>query len=144
MKIDGTAYRTVWIDPADRWTLRMIDQTKLPWSLEVLRLTTLAQVALAIRSMQVRGAPAIGAAAAYGLCLGLRADASTEAMERDAAAARHAADRRQPALGDRAHADPAAEYRRRRSGSMRPMPKRTPSPMRTWRRTRRSAGTGCR
>ena len=40
---------------------------------------------MAIRSMQVRGAPLIGAAAAYGLCLGAAADASSDAMERDAA-----------------------------------------------------------
>ncbi len=84
MKIDGVAHRTIWIDPEDGWSVRIIDQTKLPWSLDVLRLTTAEQAAHAIRSMQVRGAPLIGATAAYGLCLGLRADASTAAMERDA------------------------------------------------------------
>jgi methylthioribose-1-phosphate isomerase len=85
MKIDGTAYRSVWVDPADGRSVRILDQTKLPWALEVLRLTDVAQAAHAIRAMQVRGAPLIGAVAAYGLCLALRADASTEAMERDAA-----------------------------------------------------------
>ncbi|HET9018175.1 MAG TPA: S-methyl-5-thioribose-1-phosphate isomerase, partial [Acetobacteraceae bacterium] len=85
MKIDGTPYRSVWVDRADTWSVRIIDQTKLPWSLEFLRLTTLTEAAHAIRSMQVRGAPLIGAVAAYGLCLALRADARTEAMERDAA-----------------------------------------------------------
>jgi methylthioribose-1-phosphate isomerase len=85
MKIDGLAYRSVWLDADDRWSVHVIDQTKLPWSLEILRLTTLDEAAHAIRSMQIRGAPLIGAVAAYGLCLALRADASTEAMERDAA-----------------------------------------------------------
>ncbi|HET6307315.1 MAG TPA: S-methyl-5-thioribose-1-phosphate isomerase [Rhodopila sp.] len=85
MKIDGIAYRSVWLDAEDRWSVHILDQTRLPWSLEVLRLTTRDEAAHAIRSMQTRGAPLIGAVAAYGLCLALRADASTEAMERDAA-----------------------------------------------------------
>ena len=85
MKIDGTAYRSVWLDPDDGWSVHILDQTKLPWALEVVRLTNCDDAAHAIRAMQARGAPLIGAVAAYGLCLGLRADASTEAMERDAA-----------------------------------------------------------
>ncbi len=85
MKIDGTPYRSVWSDPHDRFALRIIDQTKLPWSVDILRLTELREVAHAIRSMQVRGAPLIGAVAAYGLALALQADSSTAAMERDAA-----------------------------------------------------------
>ncbi len=84
MKIDGTPYRGVWVEPSDGWSVRIIDQTKLPWSLEFLRLTTLAEAAHAIRSMQVRGAPLIGAVAAYGLALALRADSGAEAMERAA------------------------------------------------------------
>ncbi len=86
MKIDGTPYRSVWVDTDDGWSVRIFDQTKLPWALEVLRLTDVAQAAHAIRTMQVRGAPLIGAVAAYGICLALRADASTEALERDSAA----------------------------------------------------------
>ena len=84
MKIDGVAYRTVWIDDADHWSVRVIDQTKLPWSLEILRLTDLHTAAHAIRTMQVRGAPLIGAVAAYGLALALRENASTQAMEQAA------------------------------------------------------------
>jgi methylthioribose-1-phosphate isomerase len=53
--------------------------------LDIPRLTSRDQVAHAICSMRVRGAPLIGAVAAYGLCLALREDASTAAMERDAA-----------------------------------------------------------
>ncbi len=85
MLIDGVPYRTIWVDPDDGWSVHIIDQTKLPWALDIVRLTDVAQAAHAIRSMQVRGAPLIGAAAAYGLCLALREYASSDAMERDAA-----------------------------------------------------------
>ncbi len=85
MKIDGTPYRSVWVDQDDGWSVRIFDQTKLPWDLEILRLTTVGQAAHAIRSMQARGAPLIGAVAAYGICLALRDDASAAALARDAA-----------------------------------------------------------
>ena len=65
MKIDGTPYRSVWVDQTDGWSVRIFDQTKLPWSLDFLRLTDLRGAAHAIRSMQVRGAPLIGAVAAF-------------------------------------------------------------------------------
>ena len=81
MKIDGTPYRSVWVD-ADGWSIRILDQTKLPWQLDILRLVDADQVAHAIRSMQVRGAPLIGAVAAYGVALALRTDASTAALDR--------------------------------------------------------------
>jgi methylthioribose-1-phosphate isomerase len=84
MKIDGTPYRSIWLTQ-DGWSLHIIDQTKLPWSFEILALETVEETAHAIRTMQVRGAPLIGATAAYGLCLALRVDASTDSMERDAA-----------------------------------------------------------
>nr|WP_321984409.1 S-methyl-5-thioribose-1-phosphate isomerase [uncultured Lichenicoccus sp.] len=84
MKIDGIAYRSLWVDTEDGWSLRIFDQTLLPWSVEILRLRTRDEVVHAIASMQVRGAPLIGAVAAYGLALSLRVDSSTEAMERDA------------------------------------------------------------
>jgi len=85
MKIDGIAYRSVWVDAEDGWSVRIFDQTKLPWELDILRLTNVDQTAHAIKSMQVRGAPLIGAVAAYGVCLALREDASSDAMERDCA-----------------------------------------------------------
>jgi methylthioribose-1-phosphate isomerase len=85
VKIDGTAYRSVWLNPDDGWSVHILDQTRLPWSLSVLRLTTLDEAAHAIAAMQTRGAPLIGAVAAYGLCLALRSETSTEAMERAAA-----------------------------------------------------------
>lgn len=85
MKIQGVAYRSVWVDPDDGFSVRIFDQTRLPWALDVLRLTGCDEVAEAIVSMQVRGAPLIGAVAAYGLALALRIDSSSDAMERDAA-----------------------------------------------------------
>jgi methylthioribose-1-phosphate isomerase len=85
MRIDGTPYRSVWVDQQDSWSVRIFDQTRLPWSLDILRLTDVTEVAHAIRSMQVRGAPLIGAVAAYGVALSVRRDPSSESMERDAA-----------------------------------------------------------
>ena len=85
MKIDGVRIAASGSIRDDGWSVHILDQTKLPWSLEILRLTTRDEAAHAIRSMQARGAPLIGAVAAYGLCLALREDPSTEAMERDAA-----------------------------------------------------------
>ena len=85
MKIDGRHYRTIWLD-SDGWAVRIIDQTRLPHAFETLHLESLDDAAHAIRAMQVRGAPLIGATAAYGLCLALRADASDAALE-DARAA---------------------------------------------------------
>jgi methylthioribose-1-phosphate isomerase len=82
MKIDGTPYRSVWVDPADGWSVCILDQTRLPWALEVLRLTDAAQVAHAIRSMQTRGAPLIGAVAAFGVALALRQDSGADGLDR--------------------------------------------------------------
>ncbi len=80
MKIDGRHYRTIWLE-SDGWAVRIIDQTRLPHAFETLRLESLEDSAHAIRAMQVRGAPLIGATAAYGLCLALRADASDAALD---------------------------------------------------------------
>lgn len=81
MKINGKPYRTIW-PWQDASAVEVIDQTKLPHRFETLRLSTLEQTAHAIRSMIVRGAPLIGATAAYGLALALRADGSDEALDR--------------------------------------------------------------
>ncbi len=80
MKIDGTPYRSIWVDETDRWSVRIIDQTKLPWAVDLVRLTTLDEMAHAIRAMLVRGAPLIGASAAYGVALAMRVDASDAAL----------------------------------------------------------------
>jgi methylthioribose-1-phosphate isomerase len=79
--IDGTHRRSIWRE-ADGRSVGIIDQTKLPHTVVPLRLATLAQAAHAISAMQTRGAPLIGAVAAYGMCLALQDDASDEAMER--------------------------------------------------------------
>ena len=81
MKVDGQHTRTIWLEP-DGWSVGTIDQTALPYRFARIRLTTLEDAAHAIKSMQVRGAPLIGATAAYGLCLALRADPSDENLER--------------------------------------------------------------
>lgn len=75
MNIDGVHHRTILLND-DGWSVRVIDQRKLPWSVEWARLDNLAAAVKAIRDMWVRGAPLIGATAAYGLALGLREDAS--------------------------------------------------------------------
>lgn len=80
MKIDGVPHRTIWL-AEDGWSVEIIDQTKLPHRFEILRLTSVEQAAEAIRSMQVRGAPLIGATAAYGLALAMAEDASDEALQ---------------------------------------------------------------
>ena len=80
MKVNGTHYRSIWLND-DGWRVDIIDQTRLPHEFEVVTLATLEDAARAIEVMQVRGAPLIGATAAYGMCLALREDASDEALE---------------------------------------------------------------
>ena len=72
--------RTLWTD--DHGVLHTIDQTVLPFERRELALRTIDDCDRAIRVMQVRGAPLIGAVGAYGLALALRADASDDAMQR--------------------------------------------------------------
>ena len=81
MNIDGKHYRTIWLKEDGR-SVEIIDQTKLPHLFETVTLRTLDDAARAISTMQVRGAPLIGATAAYGVALGLRIDASDEALDR--------------------------------------------------------------
>ena len=88
MKVDGKPTRTIWLE-SDGWSVGIIDQTALPHRFAMLRLVMLEDMAHAIRTMQVRGAPLIGAAAAYGMCLALRVDTSDDGLER-AYAALHA------------------------------------------------------
>ena len=81
MKVDGKQTRSIWLE-ADGRTVAVIDQTLLPHRFAVARLATLDAAVNAIRSMVVRGAPLIGATAAYGICLALHEDASDENLER--------------------------------------------------------------
>ncbi len=81
MKIDGRHYRSIWLDP-DGASVRVIDQTKLPFAFETRRLSSLGDAVVAIRDKIVRGAPLIGATGAYGLALAARDDASDGAIAR--------------------------------------------------------------
>ena len=79
MKINGVAYRTIWL--AADGTVEIIDQTRLPHRFETVRLANPDEVARAIVTMQVRGAPLIGATAAYGVALAMREDASDASLD---------------------------------------------------------------
>ena len=81
MKINGKPYRTIWLAP-DGWSVEIIEQTRLPHELIVIPLKSMEEAARAILTMQVRGAPLIGATAAYGLAMAIREDASDEAIDR--------------------------------------------------------------
>ena len=81
MKINGQPTRTLWPAADGSGDVEIFDQTLLPHRVEVVRLRTLDDAARAIRDMLVRGAPLIGATAAYGLTLALRADPSDTNLE---------------------------------------------------------------
>ena len=72
--------RTIWL--TDRRTVGIIDQTKLPYELAKVELKSLDDAARAIKSMLVRGAPLIGATAAYGVALAISADPSDSSLKR--------------------------------------------------------------
>ncbi|HVA12308.1 MAG TPA: S-methyl-5-thioribose-1-phosphate isomerase [Stellaceae bacterium] len=79
MLVAGRAMRTIWRE-ADGASVGIIDQTRLPHVLVTLKLATLDDATQAIRTMQVRGAPLIGAAAAYGMALAMHGDSSDAAL----------------------------------------------------------------
>ncbi len=81
MMVQGRPMRTIWL-AEDGWAVEIIDQTQLPHAYVTRRLETLEDAAHAIRTMLVRGAPLIGATAAYGLALALRGDASDDNLAR--------------------------------------------------------------
>jgi methylthioribose-1-phosphate isomerase len=81
MRVNGRHYRTIWL-ANDGWSVEIIDQTKLPHAFETVRLASVEDAAAAIRDMLVRGAPLIGATAAYGICLALHRNASDASLER--------------------------------------------------------------
>lgn len=80
MNIHGQPHRSIEADHATR-TARIIDQTFLPHQVEWRDLSTLADAAEAIQVMRVRGAPLIGATAAFGLFFALRDDATDGALQ---------------------------------------------------------------
>lgn len=79
MNISGTHYRTIW--PTATGSVRVIDQSRLPFEFAMIDLERLDDAANAIRTMVVRGAPLIGATAAYGIALAARQDASDAHLE---------------------------------------------------------------
>ena len=68
MKIENKFYRTIWFENN---LVKIIDQTKLPHQFIIKDLTTVKDAINAIKTMEVRGAPLIGATAAYGLVLSI-------------------------------------------------------------------------
>jgi methylthioribose-1-phosphate isomerase len=82
VNISGTHYRTIWATPEG--SVRIIDQSRLPFEFATLDLASAEDAAHAIRTMRVRGAPLIGATAAYGLALAARANPADEHLEETA------------------------------------------------------------
>ena len=116
MKVDGDSYRSIWVND-DGWSIDAIDQTRLPFEFEIENLRTLDAACAAIRDMVVRGAPLIGATAAYGFYLAMRVDPSEAGMHKarealyrtrpTAVNLRWALDKMQQALADLEPADRA-------------------------------------
>lgn len=80
MKVDGTPYRSLWWDIGAE-ALQIIDQRWLPHDFRIEQLDSLQGFACAIKDMHVRGAPLIGATAAYGMALAMRQDPSDAALQ---------------------------------------------------------------
>jgi methylthioribose-1-phosphate isomerase len=80
MKVNGTPYRSIWLNE-NGWSADIIDQTRLPHEFVIKALRSMQDAAEAISVMCVRGAPLIGATAAYGLALAMREDAGDGALE---------------------------------------------------------------
>lgn len=81
MNVHGRPMRTIWLGEDGR-TVEIIDQTRLPHELVIVGLETVEDAAHAISAMQVRGAPLIGAAAAYGVALGAAEDPSDTGIDK--------------------------------------------------------------
>jgi methylthioribose-1-phosphate isomerase len=79
VKVDGRPYRTIWLNE-DGSSVDVIDQRWLPHEFKVATLRSVGEAETAIRDMWVRGAPLIGATAAYGLALAMREDSSDAAL----------------------------------------------------------------
>src|SRR3954453_7213968 len=81
MNVNGNPMRSIWLEP-DGTSVGATGQTQLPHRLSTITLSSLDDAARAIKCMQVRGAPLIGATAAYGMCLALWADPNDATLER--------------------------------------------------------------
>jgi methylthioribose-1-phosphate isomerase len=80
LKVADRHYRTIW-PAADGRSVEIIDQRWLPHEFRVVTLSTMADVATAIRDMWVRGAPLIGVTAAYGMAIAMLEDASDAGLD---------------------------------------------------------------
>jgi methylthioribose-1-phosphate isomerase len=78
MKVNGKPYRPIWDEDG---RVHIIDQTKLPFAFETMALGTEVDAVRAIRDMLVRGAPLIGATAAYGMALAMRENAGDKNLD---------------------------------------------------------------
>ena len=72
MLVNGTPYRTIWLSPTEEGAVCIIDQNRLPWDFQIIKLTSTKDAARAILDMQVRGAGLIGATAGYAMHLAAR------------------------------------------------------------------------
>ena len=79
MNVQQQPYRTIWPDASNSY-VNIIDQTRLPFAFETVRIDNVAAMVTAIKTMQVRGAPLIGVAAAYGIALAMHQDSSDRAL----------------------------------------------------------------
>ena len=80
MKVDGRHFRSIWLEE-NGWSVGAIDQRRLPHEFVIAHIASAADATEAIRSMLVRGAPLIGATAAYGVALAMRTDASDASLD---------------------------------------------------------------
>ena len=79
MRVNGTPYRSIWLND-DSWSVDIIDQTYLPHEFVIRTLHSMEEAAEAISTMRVRGAPLIGAMAAYGVALAMRERADDDSL----------------------------------------------------------------
>jgi len=69
MLVEGKYYQSIWLDESDPAVVRVIDQNRLPFFFEIKELRSVEDIFNAIKDMTIRGAPLIGAAAAFGVYL---------------------------------------------------------------------------
>ena len=81
MKIKNSHWQTIWVSN-DKNSINIIDQTLLPHKFKILNLKNVIDIYDAIRNMNVRGAPLIGVAGAYGLMLAIKEDPSDENIKK--------------------------------------------------------------
>ena len=79
MRINGKEYRTIWYENN---IVKIIDQTKLPHQFIIKELKTVKDSINAIKTMEVRGAPLIGATAAYGIVLAIQENNNLEFVKK--------------------------------------------------------------